>query len=174
MSFSDISYTDEIKSQVLINVETCDRNRGESVKILGYNLGQKEDVCKMTEQYIQLLKTNPETLFWGQALAVIAIAAIIIAQFIMMLVLCSRLKKQMKRIDTTINHAKQYLDVIMEGDDSEQDRNQLSQKTGISALAAGRTAYKSDSAGAGENAGKSGYGEDTNRIISAVLDEVFQ
>ncbi len=174
MSFSDISYTDEIKSQALINVETCDRNRGERGKILGYNLGQREDVCKMTEHYIQLLKTNPGALFWGQALAVIVIAVIIIVQFIVMLVLCSRLKKQMKRIDTTINHAKQYLDVILEGDDSELDRNLSSQKTGISALAAGRTAYKGGSAGAGENVGKSGYGEDTNRIISAVLDEVFQ
>lgn len=167
MSFSDISYTDRIKSQPLINVETCDRNRGESVKIMGYNLGQKEDVCKMTEQYIQLLKTNPETLFWGQALAVIAIAGIIIAQFVVMLVLCSRLKKQMKRIDTTINHAKQYLDVIMESDDSEADRNLSQQKNGISALSAGRTAYKS-------SAEKPGYVEDTNHIISAVLDEVFQ
>ena len=167
MSFSDISYTDKIKSQPLINVETCDRNRGERVKSMGYNLGQKEDVCKMTEQYIQLLKTNPEALFWGQALAVIVIATIIIAQFVVMLVFCSRLKKQMKRIDTTINHAKQYLDVIMESDDSESDRNLSQQKNGISALSAGRTAYKSSTE-------KPGYGEDTNHIISAVLDEVFQ
>ena len=167
MSFSDISYTDKIKSQPLINVETCDRNRGERVKSMGYNLGQKEDVCKMTEQYIQLLKTNPEALFWGLAIVIIAIGVIFIAQFVIMLVLCSRLKKQMKRIDTTINHAKQYLDVIMESDDSESDRNLSQQKNGISALSAGRTAYKS-------SAGKPGYGEDTNHIISAVLDEVFQ
>ena len=143
MSFSDISYTDEIKSQPLINVETCDRNRGERVKGMGYNLGQKEDVCKMTEQYIQLLKTNPEVLFWGQALAVIAIGVIFIAQFVIMLVLCSRLKKQMKRIDTTIDQAKQYLDVIMESDESEPGRKLSTQKASTAPLSAGRTAYKS-------------------------------
>lgn len=174
MSFSDISYTDKIKSQPLINVETCDRKRGESVKIMGYNLGQKEDVCKMTEQYIQLLKTNPETLFWGQTIAIIAIGVIFIAQFVIMLVLCIRLKKQMKRIDTTINHAKQYLDVILEGDDSEPDRNLSPQGIGISAMSAGRTAYKSSSARDRENEGNPSYGEDTKHIISAVLDEVFQ
>ena len=82
----------------------------------------------MTEQYIQLLKTNPEVLFWGQALAVIAIGVIFIAQFVIMLVLCSRLKKQMKRIDTTVDQAKQYLDVIMESDESEPDRKLSTQK----------------------------------------------
>ena len=169
MSFSDISYTDKIKSQPRINVETCDRNRGERVKGMGYNLGQKEDVCKMTEQYIQLLKTNPEVLFWGQALAVIAIGVIFIA-----LVLCSRLKKQMKRIDTTIDQAKQYLDVIMESDESEPDRKLSTQKASTAPLSAGRTAYKSSSEKTGENTGKSSYEEDTNHIISAVLDEVFQ
>lgn len=121
----------------------------------------------MTEQYIQLLKTNPEALFWGLAIVIIAIGVIFIAQFVIMLVLCSRLKKQMKRIDTTINHAKQYLDAIMESDDSESDSNLSQQKNGISALSAGRTANKS-------SAEKPGYGEDTNHIISAVLDEVFQ
>lgn len=174
MSFSDISYTDKIKSQPQINVETCDRNRDERDKGMGYNLEQKEDVCKMTGQYIQLLKTNPEALFWGQAPIIIVIGVILIAQFVVMLVLCSRLKKQMKRIDTTIDHAKQYLDVIMEEDDSQQDRKLLSQKTGISAMAAGRAAYKSSSERGGENAGKPSYGEDTNHIISAVLEEVFQ
>lgn len=174
MSFSDISYTDKIKSQPLINVETCDRNRGERVKGMGYNLGQKEDVCKMTEQYIQLLKTNPEVLFWGQALAVIAIGVIFIVQFVIMLVLCSRLKKQMKRIDTTIDQAKQYLDVIMESDESEPDRKLSTQKASTAPLSAGRTAYKSSSEKTGENTGKSSYEEDTNHIISAVLDEVFQ
>ena len=174
MSFSDISYTDKIKSQALINVETCDRNRGERVKGMGYNLGQKEDVCKMTEQYIQLLKTNPDVLFWGQALAVIAIAAIIIAQFVIMLVLCSRLKKQMKRIDTTIDNAKQYLDVIMAADDNEPDRNLSSQGTSVPAMAAGKPDYKSGLGRSTENEYKNRYEEDTNHIISAVLDEVFQ
>ena len=128
----------------------------------------------MTEQYIQLLKTNPEVLFWGQALAVIAIGVIFIAQFVIMLVLCSRLKKQMKRIDTTIDQARQYLDVIMESDESEPDRKLPTQKAGTAPLSAGRTAYKSSSEKAGENSRKSSYEEDTNHIISAVLDEVFQ
>ncbi|MDD6631765.1 MAG: hypothetical protein PUE83_02670 [Lachnobacterium sp.] len=128
----------------------------------------------MTEQYIQLLKTNPEVLFWGQALTVIAIGVIFIAQFVIMLVLCSRLKKQMKRIDTTIDQAKQYLDVIMESDESEPDRKLSTQKANTAPLSAGRTAYKSSSEKTGESTGKSSYEEDTNHIISAVLDEVFQ
>ena len=48
------------------------------------------------------------------------------------------------------------------------------QKASTAPLSVGRTAYKSSSEKTGENTGKSSYEEDTNHIISAVLDEVFQ
>ena len=76
--------------------------------------------------------------------------------------------------EVTIDQAKQYLDVIMESDESEPDRKLSTQKASTAPLSAGRTAYKSSSEKTGENTGKSSYEEDTNHIISAVLDEVFQ
>ena len=75
----------------------------------------------MIEQYIQLLKTNPAAFIGAQAVVILIISVMILVQIIVMVVMCARLKKQTKRIDTTLEKANQYLDVIMNGEDYETE-----------------------------------------------------
>ena len=104
----------------------------------------------------------------------------ILVQIIVMVVMCTRLKKQTKRIDTTLEKANQYLDVIMNGEDYETE--EIGADTVKKSAGSQQKRFNNHV----ENLSKNAYvsenmsnvqrkvQEDQNRIISAVLDEVFQ
>ena len=134
----------------------------------------------MIEQYIQLLKTNPAAFIRAQAVVILIISVMILVQIIVMVVMCTRLKKQTKRIDTTLEKANQYLDVIMNGEDYETE--EIGADTVKKSAGSQQKRFNNHV----ENLSKNAYvsenmsnvqrkvQEDQNRIISAVLDEVFQ
>ena len=134
----------------------------------------------MIEQYIQLLKTNPAAFIGAQAVVILIISVMILVQIIVMVVMCTRLKKQTKRIDTTLEKANQYLEVIMNGEDYETE--EIGADTVKKSAGSQQKRFNNHA----ENLSKNAYvsenmsnvqrkvQEDQNRIISAVLDEVFQ